>query len=173
MFNQASLIIPPCLLLLLALFPPDFGNSVFWLIGGICALVSLFSLLGIFVKLLISKEISAPKCIRPSLTILMFSLAVFSINLSQQSAKDFAQSEANRIVKEYSDIYPIVSTGWNVPEHGLKDPYIKVGWPGKHYLRYVLSKDQRSFHILLHINIDSSYSYQLKDGEVEEMYHRY
>lgn len=165
-----SLFIPPCFLLPLIFIPLDIGTSIFWSAGGIAAVISFFTLVARFVKLIRSDLLSKSMLVRPSLTVFIFSICMMSIKVSSADAREQAKTEAESILEQYSGKYPERLSHWNQSAYGDWTSYRAVGWPAQYHLSYRRSDDGLSFFLKLRMNIDSDYLYTVEEGVIKEAY---
>ena len=164
-------VLPPLLLTPLVFIPPDFATSILWLIGGFAAFISLIKILISLARKYFNRKSLNKSFIRQILTICIFLISIFSLNVSILNARSQAYSEATEILNRYNTQYPNTLQGWEKSVVGKAGSKKYVGWPAKFYLRYQSIEDGTDFTLSLHINIDSTYVYHPKSGEILEVHH--
>jgi hypothetical protein len=165
---MTSKVLPPLLLLFLIFIPYDVGALLFWLPGGVLAFISIVKLLVLLFKGFKSKNLEYKFCVRPALTILIFSICVYSIDVSRDDARKEAMAETARIAEKYDGNYPEHIVGWDKEKYESENSYNYVGWPAARPLSYIPSEDKASFEMRLYVDFDNVYTYSYENGSVVE-----
>jgi hypothetical protein len=156
-------IIPPLMLLPLALIPVDIFTILLWAIGWLCLFVSVYSLVSKFIK----KKNSIKNLVRPILTVCVFALAYISLQTSFEIAKSESLTKANEILSICNKgKCPQTIEGWKPTEHVIGKFYISVGGLTKYPLFYKPSERLDSFKLTLRVNFEEEYTYVPRKGGI-------
>ncbi len=156
-------VIPPLILLPLALIPVDIFTILFWVIGCLCLFVSAYSL----ISKLIKKQRSIKNFARPLLTVFVFTLAYISLHTSLEIAKSESLTKANEILSICNKgKCPKALEGWQPTEHVIGKFYIAVGGLIKYPLFYEPSEQLDSFSLTLRVSFEEEYTYFPEKGAI-------
>jgi hypothetical protein len=148
-------ILPPLLILPLAIAPPDFPMAILWIIGWLAFMVSLINLLRMLVR---SRRLgfSAFKpSLRPILTIVFVLFAQLSIQMSVARANEFGRKAAEEIQQRChtEQVCPASISGWSP----RSDTFVSETFAGalaKYRVLYSVSGDRKQFSVLIRHDID-------------------
>lgn len=153
---------PPLSLITLIWIPSDIFTVIFWGPAMITAIYSGFSFfIKAFLKAMNSyKQPLRIVLIRPILTILIFTVASYIVELSIKSADTYAVETAKRIKQSCKNNLkcPDIIQGWNKSDAEWLNCTTLYGKYGTQYpIRYRISEDGTEFTISVRHNIDEGF----------------
>jgi len=148
-------ILPPLLILPLAITPPDFPMAILWIIGWLASVVSLINLLRMLVR---SRRLgfSAFKpSVRPILTIIFMLFAQLSIQMSVARANEFGRKAAQEIQRRChaEQVCPASILDWSPRSDAFVSETFAGAW-AKYRVLYSVSGDRKQFSVLVRHDLD-------------------
>jgi len=150
-------IIPPLLILPLAITPPDFPMAFLWIIGWLACAVSLINLVRMLIRSRHLGRSAFKPSMRPMLTIVFMLFAHLSIQMSLARANEFGRKTAQEINRRchVEQLCPTSISGWSP----RSDAFLSETFAGalaKYRVLYSVSGDRKQFSVLVRHDLDRS-----------------
>lgn len=149
-------VLPPLLILPLAIMPPDLPMAILWIIGLLACVVSVINLIRMLIRSRrLGRSVFWPS-VRPILTIFFMLLAFISIQVSRAQATDFGRNAAQDIQRRChaEKACPASISGWD-PRRDAFASETYSGALAKYRVLYHVSSDRRQFNILVRYDLGS------------------
>lgn len=149
-------VLPPLLVLPLAITPPDLPTAILWLIGWLACAVSVINLIRMLIRSRHLGRSAFKPSVRPILTIVFMLLALISIQISLAQATDFGRKTAQDIQRRChaEKVCPASISGWSPRRDAFVSETV-AGALAKYRVLYGVSPDRKQFNIFVRYGLDS------------------